>query len=169
MERLSHGRARGAQWRSLLAFWRFVHDRCEAFPVLSGLCLQLGAVTHEVIHTFDMDRLSHSVLNDDKTASFIPDLVKDTKAMRRYWIDGLALLSAARLQQEFPEAWKKSRRAGPLARREGERLVPEQYRGEYHLPLSSVSTPIEAVRATAAILGEWTRKEGVPWKGLLDL
>ena len=151
-----------------MAFWKFVNARCQPFPVLSGLCLQLGAVFHEVIHTFDVDRLSHSLLNDDKTSSIIPDFVKDAQAMRKYWIDGLALLSADKLQKEFPETWKKSRRAGPLAKKEGERLVPGQYKGEYHLPLSSVSTPIETVRATAAILGEWTKKEGVPWKGLLE-
>ena len=105
---------------------------------------------------------------DDSTVAFLNDFVREARTKRQCWIDGISKLSAERMQREFPETLRRSRGAVPLAKTDNDKLIPGQYEGSFYLPLSSVSTAVETVRAAASILAEWTKKEGVDWKALLE-
>ncbi|KAI9813896.1 MAG: hypothetical protein M1832_006043 [Thelocarpon impressellum] len=178
--RLSLVAAEVQNWRSLMPFWKFVEARCRGIWPLHGLCLQIGAVIHETIHVLDMDRLSKERPLETSAAGaeaapptpgkaspktdflrWKGELVKDARGLRQLWIQGLSELTVDGLQTSFPETWAKRSKA-PEARRE-ERLVPGEYPEAFYLPLSGISTPMETVAATKAVLAEWTTRQGVKW------
>lgn len=56
-------------WRSILAYWRVVRLRTAGYRSLHGLCSLLGAVSHDAIHTLDLDRLAVMSLPDDDSSN----------------------------------------------------------------------------------------------------
>ncbi len=180
-----------ASWRSLLPYWSFVESRCQRYPLLHGMCLQIGAVIRQIIHGHDLDRLANDPLptaaadearpptpgaegdlgaTETKSkaaayrkeyAEFKSKLVENARLLQHLWVEGTHKLSVDALRSAFPASWAKSSK-GPVARGR-ERLVPGRYvdGGEFYLPLGGVSTGVEAVRAGWWVLGEWCRGEGV--------
>ena len=98
---------------------------------------------------------------------FKAKVVDNHRLAQQLWITGSFELSIEDLQSAFPHSWAKKARA-PLAHSR-EKLTPTSLNGDFYLPMSGVTTGIEAVRAGWSLLGEWCRKEKVEWKGQLGL
>ncbi|KAI9871125.1 MAG: hypothetical protein M1830_003287 [Pleopsidium flavum] len=184
-------------WRSLLPYWNFVETKCQPYPKFHGLCLQLGAVCRDLIHSHDLDRLNSDALptaaaeearpptpgtEGDAGASevaskaaayrkeymdFKTKLVENARVAQQLWVEGTYRLPIDGLTTAFPQTWAKSAK-GPMARAR-ERVVPGKYNGDFYLPLGCMTTGIEAVRAGWSLLGEWCKKEKVQWDGKMGL
>ncbi len=180
-------------WRSLLPYWNFVETKCQPYPHFHGICLQLGAICRDVIHSHDLDRLNSDALptaaaeearpptpgtEGDTGASevaskaaayrkeymdFKTKLVENARVAQQLWIEGTHKLPIDGLKTAFPQTWAKSAK-GPMARAR-EKIFPGKYDGDFYLPLGCMTTGIEAVRAGWNLLGEWCRKEKVQWEG----
>lgn len=199
-DQASHvGRQSGdaGSWRSLLPYWNFVETKCQPYPHLHGLCLQLGAICRDLIHNHDLDRLSSDALptaapeearpptpgtEGDIGASevaskaaayrkeymeFKSKLVENARVAQQLWIEGTYKLPVDGLKTAFPQTWARSAK-GPMARAR-ERVVPGNYDGDFYLPLGCMTTGMEAVRAGWMALGEWCKKEKVQWEGKMGL
>ncbi|KAI9852052.1 MAG: hypothetical protein M1838_002021 [Thelocarpon superellum] len=177
--RLNRKGGEAANWQSTLPFWRFVEGRCREFPQLHGLCLQLGAVCHEVIHGLDMERLRKGELPDSRAGpelehevaavrreytQWMHEAAKRGRDLRRLWADGQRELAIDDLIDDFPQTWAKRGRGS----RTTARPTPADHDAvTFHLPLMSVSTPWEAVSAATSVLTEWAQREGVVWESRL--
>ncbi|KAL2001598.1 hypothetical protein VTN02DRAFT_1553 [Thermoascus thermophilus] len=178
-------------WRSILAYWRVVKQNTAPYPRLHGLCLLLGAVSHDAIHALDLERLAVSSLPGEHSPVPTPGSDGNTvtsdeskkykmeflelktrlpeyyKEAHRLWLEGSRGLSDEVLMQEFPITWsKRSKNFSELGK---QRLKIGHYSGDFFLPLGRTTTPLEAVRFGWSILCEWCRKEGVGWEGRLGL
>ncbi|KAI9799542.1 MAG: hypothetical protein M1825_004468 [Sarcosagium campestre] len=69
---------RTVSWRTLLPLWEFVERKCRQYSALHGLCLQLGALCREAIHSHDMDRFHTEPLPDIAAASRADEAVPPT-------------------------------------------------------------------------------------------
>ncbi|KAK2739042.1 hypothetical protein FQN57_006724 [Myotisia sp. PD_48] len=178
-------------WRSIIAYWQVVLSMTSPYPHLHGLCLLLGAISHEAIHALDLERLAASAIPDDHSPAPTPGsdgttvtsnqnksrrrefndlkarLPESYKEARRLWLEGLRELPDSSLARHYPNTWDK--RAISSSERGREQPRPGEYAGEYYLPLSSASSPLEAVRFACNFLNEWAEKEGIKWKGKLGL
>ncbi|MCJ1391478.1 hypothetical protein MMC18_004342 [Xylographa bjoerkii] len=94
-------------------------------------------------------------------------IAENCRLAQHLWVDGAFELSVDDLQQSFPTSWKHKSRA-PLARSK-EKLTLGNLNGDFYLPLSSITTGIEAIRAGWSLLGEWCKNEKVNWVGKLGL
>ena len=121
---------------------------------------------------------------------FKSSAVDNARRAQKLWVEGTSKLSVAALQQHFPATWEAKAKV-PLAWtseaaaaaaatngtttesatecRTAEKLVPGKWAGEFYLPLSCSSLPIEAARAGYSLLKEWCEIEGVRWEGKLRL
>ncbi|KAM5462939.1 hypothetical protein MauCBS54593_007767 [Microsporum audouinii] len=178
-------------WRSIIAYWQAVLSRTTSYPHLHGLCLLLGAVCHESIHSLDLERLAVTPFPDEHSPAPTPGsdgntvtseeskkqrrefaelrtrLPESYKVARRLWVEGSRELSDSILTQHYPNTWSK--RLKNAAERGREQLKLGEYGGDYYLPLGTASTPLEAVRFGWSFLNEWSEREGVKWKGRLGL
>lgn len=178
-------------WRSILAYWRVVTKNSAAYPHLHGLCLLLGAVSHDTIHALDLERLAVSPLPGEQSPvptpgsdghTVTPDeskkykteflelktrLLEYYKEALRLWLEGARKLSDEVLKHEFPSTWSK--RSGDYPERGKESLKLGSYSGRFFLPLGRTTTPLEAVRFGCAVLSEWCQKEGVDWHARLQI
>ena len=94
-------------------------------------------------------------------------IAENSRFAQHLWVDGAFELSIDDLQQSFPASWKRKSRA-PLARSK-EKLTLGNLNGDFYLPLSSITTGIEAIRAGWSLLDEWCKNENVNWVGKLGL
>ncbi|KAI9671144.1 MAG: hypothetical protein M1817_003651 [Caeruleum heppii] len=186
MRRIQHANVQASDWRSLLGLWKFAERMSRSFRHIHGVCLQVGAVIHEIIHGLDMERLQHDPLPAAALAeSATPEAVakaaayetqyldwrermgETSRERRPLWTTGTRDLSVEDLQTQFPRTWSKRLKV-PLAH-VPERLGPGKYDGDFYLPLSGITTGVEAVRATMTLMREWTKKEDVKWETSLKL
>ncbi|KAL1968760.1 hypothetical protein VTN77DRAFT_1586 [Rasamsonia byssochlamydoides] len=178
-------------WRSILAYWRVVKMTTASYPRLHGLCLLLGAISHDTIHALDLERLAvcslpgeHSpvptpgsdgnTVTSDESKKYrkeflelkarLPEYYKEA---HRLWLEGGRELSDDIIMQEFPATWSK--RSRNFAERGRERLSVGNYSGGFFLPLGRTTTPLEAVRFGVSILGEWCKREGLEFEARLGL
>ncbi|EZF33560.1 hypothetical protein H109_01950 [Trichophyton interdigitale MR816] len=178
-------------WRSIIAYWQSVLNRTTSYPHLHGLCLLLGAVCHDSIHSLDLERLATTPFPDEHSPAPTPGsdgntvtseetkkqrrefaelrtrLPESYKVARRLWLEGSRELSDSVLTQHYPNTWSKRLRNSTDRGRE--QLKLGEYGGDFYLPLGTASTPLEAVRFAWAFLNEWSEREGVKWKGRLGL
>lgn len=178
-------------WRSILPYWNAVKRMTASYPQLHGLCLLLGAVSHDTIHGIDLERLSASALPCDHNPIPTPGSDGNTvlsdegkkykkdfldlkarlsdhyKEAHRLWLDGSRELPDDVLAREFPKTWSK--RSINFTVRGKQKLKIGEYDCEMFLPLGRTTTPIEAVRFGWSLLSEWCEKEGVKWTGRLGL
>lgn len=180
-----------SSWRSILAYWRVVKLIAAPYSHLHGLCCLLGAISHDAIHSLDLERLAvcsvpgdHSpvptpgsdgatVTSDESKKqkkeffdlkSRLPEYYREA---HRLWLEGCRELSDDVLVHDFPETWAK--RSRNFAERGQERLKVGNYTGDFFLPFGRTTTPLEAVRFGTFILGEWCRKEGLEFEARLKL
>jgi hypothetical protein len=180
-----------SKWLSILAYWRVVKGNSRPYPALRSLCYMLGGVSYDAIHALDLERLAVSPIPGEHMAAPTPGSDGDTvvsdesrktmkefldlknrlpefyKESHRLWLEGFRGLSEDIVASEFPSTW--SRRSRDYSERGRHQLKVGGYSGEFFLPLSRTSAPIEAVRFAWSILTEWCAKEGVDWKGRLGL
>ncbi|EEH43256.1 uncharacterized protein PADG_08076 [Paracoccidioides brasiliensis Pb18] len=180
-----------AGWRSIVAYWNAVKHITAPYPHLHGLCAFLGAVSHDAIHAFDLERLLNFNIPSENSPVPTPNsdgntinsedskksqrefkelrtrLFDSHKEAKRLWLEGMCELSEEVLSRQYPTTWSK--RSKNFLVRGREKLLPEEYSGEYFLPLGHATTPVEVVRFGLALLTEWTEREGVRWKGRLGL
>jgi hypothetical protein len=173
-----------AAWMSLAVFMQSNKMHTSEDTLIHGLCLQLEALCRDLASISHADRLLHQPLPSvprgedaakaaaeqkvyDDYVKFKGDMARNMQAAKGLWITGNTELSTDHLQQSFPRSWKNKSRS-PLANSK-ERIDLSALNGEFHLPLSNVTTAIEAVRAGWSLLREWCKKEGVPWKAKLTL
>jgi hypothetical protein len=178
-------------WRSILAYWRVVEITTARYPHLHGLCLLLGAVSHDAIHAIDLERLAiialpgeHSpvptpgsdgtTVTSDESKQYRKELLElrsrlpeHHKEAHRLWLEGNRELSEDVIMKEFPTTWSK--RSRNFSERGKQQLKVGEYSGEYFLPLTCMTTPVEAVRFGLSILSEWCEKEKVEWERRFDL
>ena len=184
-------------WRSLIPYLNHVKSVTLGHTNLHGFCLQLEAVCRNNIQSLDLERLEKEALPTNpveeakpptpggdvdgvphdasaKAAQHRKDyiefkakLVENARLAQQLWVEGAFELSVEDLQRSFPLTWKNNARA-PVVRSK-ERLMIGKFAGDYYLPLSSVSSGIEAARAGWSLLDEWCKKENVDWEGKLGL
>lgn len=111
--------------------------------------------------------------------TFKSEAVDNARRAQKLWVEGTSKLSVAALQHDFPSTWEAKAKL-PLAWTSEaatngtgepamERLVPGKWAGEFYLPLSCSSLPIEGARAGYSLLKEWCDIEGVKWTAKLKL
>ncbi|EAS37193.1 uncharacterized protein CIMG_02547 [Coccidioides immitis RS] len=66
---LSRQTRQSSNWHSLIPYWQAVAHRTAAYPHLHGLCLLLGAIIYEAVHTLDLDRLASIALPGEPSNS----------------------------------------------------------------------------------------------------
>ena len=181
-------------WQNLIQYINFVKSVTLSHTLLHGLTLQLEAVVRNRIWTLDMERSERqpvpsslfdppkSIAADDTASQeaavkdreigkdyfdFQKKMARNVHIAKKLWVEGAFELSVDDLQQSFPVSWKRKSRA-PLVHSK-EKLAVGSLGGDFYLPLSSISSGIEAARAGWSILGEWCQKENIHWKGKLEL
>ncbi|CRG86710.1 hypothetical protein PISL3812_03720 [Talaromyces islandicus] len=178
-------------WRSIIAYWKAVRVATKRYPHLRGLCLILGAVSHDAINSLDMERLAvcsmpgeqspvptpgsdENPLNSEKNKSHKKEflelktrLPENFREANRLWLEGCRELSDDVLAAEYPETWAK--RSRNFAERGTNKLKAGRYAGEYFLPFGRTTTPMEAVRFGVALLQEWYKNEGLAFEPRLKL
>ncbi|KAJ5272865.1 hypothetical protein N7478_007990 [Penicillium angulare] len=178
-------------WQSILAYWRVVRKNSVSYPALHGLCLFLGAVSYEAIHSLDLERLAVSPLPGEHTpvptpgsdGNAVPSdenrknrkeflelknrLPECWKESQKLWLEGSRCLSEDVLSREFPTTWtSRSHNHGDRGKAT---LKPGDYAGDYFLPLGGATPPIEVVRFGWSLLQEWCAQEKVEWSARLGL
>lgn len=178
-------------WRSIVAYWQVVKSMASPYPHLQGLCSFLGAISHDSIHSLDLERLATSSLPLEQSPAPTPGsdgntitseenkklskeffelktrLIDSYREARSLWLQGTRELSHDILSQHYPATWSKRFQGVP--ERGQEKLKLRDYSGPYFLPLNSTTSPLEAVRFGLSFLAEWTEIEGVDWKPKLML
>ena len=184
-------------WPSLLGYIKYVKAATLHHVHMHGLCLQLEGVVRNEILFMDMKRLdtenppvgpaeeikpptpgtehdgaphegaAKAIRHRKDYIEFKTKLIENARLAQAVWTEGAFELSVEDLQRSFPDTWTNNARA-PVVRSK-EKLMLGKYGGEYYLPLSSVSTGLEAARAGWSLLGEWCKKENVEWEGMLGL
>ena len=185
-------------WETIFGFIQLVKRRSQGHTLIHGLCLQLEAVCHNLILVAKVDQLAsiqppitsanEETVQPTKQAALATEPAskgsQQSRTLEEYmqhkekiaehgrfaqnlWIDGTFELSIDDLQQSFPASWKRKSRA-PLARSK-EKLTLGNLNGDFYLPLSNITTGIEAIRAGWSLLGEWCKNENVNWVGKVGL
>ena len=161
------------------------------YPALYSLCHILGAVSYDAIHALDLERLAISPIPGEHNAGPTPSNDRDTivpdegnramkefldlknrlpecfKESQRLWLEGTRQLSEDVLASEYPVTWSK--RSRNYSKRGREQVKVGEYSGDFFLPLERTSLPLEIVRFGLSMLNEWCIKEGVGWRGRLNL
>ncbi|THC92617.1 hypothetical protein EYZ11_007899 [Aspergillus tanneri] len=180
-----------SSWLSILAYWRVVKKNSISYPHLHSLCSILGAVSYDAIHSLDLERLAITPLPRENTPAQAPlsdessALIEESRRNRkeiqelknrlpeyyresqRLWLEGLRGLSEDVLAREFPSTWSK--RSRNFSEQGRQQLKVGDFSGEFFLPLGRANSPVETVRFGYEVLKEWCTKEGVVWRGLLNL
>lgn len=183
-------------WDTIFPYLHKVKRKTVGHTLLHGLLLQLEAVCRNSILVSEIERVAQCEVANPSAAE--PDkptpetgangtlngtgtkhptqhesmkvkgkISENSRLSQQLWTEGAFELSIEDLQQSFPASWKSKARA-PLARTK-EKLVLGALNGDFYLPMSSITTGIEAVRAGWSLLGEWCKKEEVDWAGKLGL
>lgn len=180
-----------SNWLSIIAYWRVVKKNSTPYPALYSLCHILGAVSYDAIHALDLERLAISPIPGEHNAGPTPSNDRDTivpdegnramkefldlknrlpecfKESQRLWLEGTRQLSEDVLASEYPVTWSK--RSRNYSKRGREQVKVGEYSGDFFLPLERTSLPLEIVRFGLSMLNEWCIKEGVGWRGRLNL
>lgn len=178
-------------WRSIIPYWRVVERTTAAYPHLHGLCLILGAVSHDTINSLDLERLAvcpvpgeqspvptpgsdgntvHSDRSKSQKREFFElksRLPENHKEANRLWLEGCGKLPDDVLAKEFPDTW--TTRSRNYIERGHDSFKPGHYAGAFFLPFGRTTTPMEAVRFGTMLLREWCDKENIDFKARLKL
>ena len=151
-------------WQTLFPWLRQLQQQTIDHQFLRGLSLQLEAVAYMVVWNIESEHAASTGF--DK-----PDHAKALKRRhdeaQRLFVEGSSLLSVDDLQEDFPKTWRSKSRA-PLAHPSPPKLTSTTLGGDFYLPITSITVPIEAVRAGRSLLGEWCKREGVEWTPKLN-
>lgn len=176
-------------WHSILGFLAKAETEARSFDPLFGLARQLVGIIHDVLIQFDLKALDSNPLADQfgKAKSADPNKTEDqnraseyhrrfsefarlTEQSQKAWWYGLSSLSPAKLADNFPNTWaKRDKTKAPRGKDASPTLCPCQYKRSYWLPLSQMSTALEAINFGLDFLQEYCQTKGVEWKPKLVL
>ncbi|KAI9759388.1 MAG: hypothetical protein M4579_002377 [Chaenotheca gracillima] len=173
--RITKKRSTIENWRSLMPLWVFFEEKCQVFPRLHGLCLQIGAVVREKVHDSERDSFASvlepgSSIPEDRQNRMTEHFRNDINR-QSLWQAGWKKLTAENIRKEFPKTWARrmTNEDGGASIRQ-ERLSPENWGENYRCPLmSNVTTPLEAVRMGAVLLQEFAELNDLEWKDNLGI
>ena len=151
-------------WQTLFPWLRQLQQQTADHRFLRGLSLQLEAVSHMIVWNLESEHTAATGFEKPESAKTIK---RHYDEAQRMLIEGSALLSVDDLQQEFPKTWRSKARA-PLAH-SPPKLTASTLGGDFYLPITGITLPIEAVRAGRSLLSEWCKREGVEWTPKLNL
>ncbi|KAI5301318.1 hypothetical protein KEM56_001825, partial [Ascosphaera pollenicola] len=177
-----------SSWETTRENWTATEKKISN-PTLRKLWLLLGGLLHSFLHERYLESAaeneskenaktskgdgemvpeSESVLDPEQgeKPSLIANALNMYRLARRYWLKGSELLSTHVIKDKFPETWRKLQDAPRDHVRELEK--PGKYHWTDIVPLSTMSTPFEAVRFFYALLGEWASQQKLDWTGQLD-
>ncbi|MCJ1447515.1 MAG: hypothetical protein MMC23_008026 [Stictis urceolatum] len=157
MNRLTRPNPREATWATIFAYIGKTKHIVENYPHLRGLCCQLEAVCHIATYNAELERSQQHPSHPAPPNV----LINHTKLARDLFIEGATELSVDDLQHSFPNSWRNKAKA-PIAQ-PGFKF-DMKIEGKFYLPMTSITTTLEAVRAGKSILAEWCRMEGVQWE-----
>ena len=150
--------ARGS-WNTIHCYIGRVLELTKPYAALHGLVLYLAAVSKRVHWALDYEQLAANY------AAATPDRHAQLKRIyddyHRAFADAAAKLGPGEWERRFPRTWRVSARV-PLAAMTG-RTTVLPLPGDFCVPLTELSTPIEAVRAAKSMLAEWCQAKGVEW------
>lgn len=152
-----------ATWATLFQWIQKLQEQTTEYKYLRGLSLQLEAIIHMVAWNIESEHAASVGFEKPESAKA---LKRRYDEVQRMLIEGSALLSVDDLQVEFPRTWRAKARA-PLAHSPS-RLTSAGLGGDFYLPITGITLPIEAVRAGRSLLGEWCKMEGVEWTPRLN-
>lgn len=152
-----------ATWGTLFPWLQQLVQQTAEHPHMCGLAYQLEAICLMVAWNTESEQISHSGLRESETIKRLREQYDDAQ---RKFLEGTARLSVDDLQVEFPRTWRAKSQA-PLAC-SAYKLTKETLNGDFYLPITSITLPVEAVRAARNLLGEWCRSEGVDWTAKLN-
>ena len=145
-----------ATWSTLFPWLQLLNQQMIPHPFLRGFSRQLEAVCHTVVWQLESEQAAASGFKEPDTAR---NLKKHYDDIQRMFVEGSGLLSVDDLQQEFPKTWRSKAHA-PLAS-SPPNLTGSTLGGDFYLPITNITLPIEAVRAGKSLLSEWCKMEGV--------
>ena len=151
-------------WGTIHAFLGNVKEWAKSHTFMHGLCAQLEAICHIAYYNSDMERYKPESFVHTRDTHFA--LIRRYKTAQTLFIEGSSELSVEDLQQCFPKSWQLKSRA-PLAQ-SPPKIIPGSLGGDFYLPITTITTTIESVRAARSLLGEWCKSEGVDWRPSLS-
>lgn len=176
-------------WNSILGLLAKAATESRSFDHLFGLASQLEGIIHDVLIHVDLKALNSNPLADQfgKANSADPNKTEDqnraseyhrrfsefsrlTEKSQKSWWYGLSNLGPAKLADKFPNTWaKRDLTKAPRGKDISQSVCPCQYKRSYWLPLSQMSSALEAINFGLDFLQEYCQTKGVEWKPKLVL
>ena len=176
-------------WNSILGLLAKAEAESRSFDHLHGLARQLEGIIRDILIHVDLKALDNNPLADrfGKAKSADPNKTEDqnraleyhrrfsefyqlTEQSRKAWWYGLTSLGPAEMANRFPNTWaKRDQTKVPQGKGISQSVCPSQYKRSYWLPLSQLSTALEAINFGLDFLQEYCRAKGVDWKPKLVL
>ena len=176
-------------WNSILGLLAKAETESRSFDHLNGLGRQLEGIIRDILIHVDLKTLDSNPLADrfGKAKSADPNKTEDqnraseyhrrfsefyqlTEQSRKAWWYGLTSLGPAQMADRFPNTWaKRDQTKVPQGKGISQSVFPFQYKRPYWLPLSQMSTALEAINFGLDFLQEYCRAKGVDWKPKLVL
>ncbi len=158
------------RWATILGYWSSVEVQTRPYQYLHGLCLQLGAICR------------HHLLETCTEISEVKDQMEKITALWRAGYADLSIdvLAGITFRETFRKRQRKPLGGSAVAAGAGGGSKPGIYRvevkdletgreGGFFLPLTGITTALEAVRAGLSICGDWAKMKGFEWQVKVDI
>nr|OQO30349.1 hypothetical protein B0A51_02016 [Rachicladosporium sp. CCFEE 5018] len=139
-------------WRSLVPYYGFVQKHCAPFPLLAGIAAHLTVVITSHI-------LALATQMPDRAPSH-GSLLEIIGMQRKAAIEAEKHLDIHTLISVFPESWRSACASAGAANSSAPADATALLTGAFDLPLGCHTTPLMGVRASKALLKEWSSKQG---------
>ncbi|KAK6422162.1 hypothetical protein LTR95_016711, partial [Oleoguttula sp. CCFEE 5521] len=139
-------------WRSLVPYYKFVQKHCAPFPLLAGIAAHLTVVTTSHI-------LALATQMPDRAPSH-SSLLEIIGMQRKAAMEAEKHLDIHKLISRFPESWRSACANAGAADTSAPADATALLTGAFDLPLGCHTNPLMGVRASKALLKEWSVKQG---------
>ena len=176
-------------WNSILGLLAKAEMESRSLDHLCGLARQIEGIIRDILLHVDLKTLDTNPLGDrfGNAKSADPNKTEDQNRASEYhrrfsefcrltdqsykaWKSGLTSLGPAELADRFPNTWaKRDQIKVPHGKDISQIVRPFQYKSSYWLPLSQMSTALEAINFGLDLLQEYCQAKGVDWKPKLVL
>nr|OQO24783.1 hypothetical protein B0A51_09408 [Rachicladosporium sp. CCFEE 5018] len=138
-------------WRSLVPYYGFVQKHCAPFPLLAGIAAHLTVVTTSHI-------LALATQMPDRAPSH-SSLLEIIGMQGKAAMEAEKHLNIHTLISVFPESWRSACANAGAADTSAPVNATTLLTGAFDLPLACHTTPLMGVRASKALLKEWSAKQ----------
>lgn len=175
-------------WRTMLPFMENVAEAAGEFQLLLGLLYQLEAVIQDIMVHYDLKRLDCNPLKYSVPEDAASDPIKTEEKARaatyhkdfsrfhtqfvegqKKWRSGWMMLGCKEMEEKFPQTWAKREQEFLAVGKSAEAITKGEYQRTVNLPMSSMTSGLQAVNFGLSILAEWTSNHGVEWQPKLVL